>query len=379
MRVTVLGGGRVGSAIVRDLARDGEFEVTVADASQAALERLAGEDGVTVVRCDLGDPVEVRRIVVGGDLAVGAVPGFMGFAALRAVIQAGVSVVDISFFPEDPFELDGLAREAGVIAVVDCGVAPGCSNLIAGRLEAEFERLERFACYVGGLPVERRWPWEYKAPFSPVDVIEEYLRPARYVAHGAPVSVPALAEPELLDFPGVGTLEAFATDGLRTLLRTVRAPFMVEKTLRYPGHVEKIRTLRASGFFSEEPVEVGGVRVRPRDLTARLLFPAWELNDGDEDVTVMRVIGEGSLAGRRIRRTLDLFDRYDEATRTSSMARTTGYTCTAAVRLLASGGWSEPGVIPPELLGRRAECYDSILGDLARRGVVFRAREETVP
>jgi saccharopine dehydrogenase-like NADP-dependent oxidoreductase len=373
MRVTVLGAGRVGNAIVRDLA--GEFEVTAVDSSDRSLARLAGAAGVATVTADLGDTGDVARVVAGADLVVGAVPGFMGFATLGAVVAAGKDVVDISFFAEDPFRLDSEARRRGVRAIVDCGIAPGCSNLFAGRLGASWERLDRFACYVGGLPLVRRWPWEYKAPFSPSDVIEEYTRPARLVAGGVQVTVAPLTDVELIEIPGVGTLEAFNTDGLRTLLRTMQVPHMVEKTMRYPGHAEKVRLLKESGLLSEDEVMVGGARVRPRDVTAIALTAAWHLEEGEEDVTAMRVVAEGFDGGRPVRWRADLVDRYDAVGKVTSMARTTGYTCTAAVRLLARGLWREPGIAPPELLGRDAACHDFMLSDLARHGVEFRRVE----
>jgi lysine 6-dehydrogenase len=376
MKVTVLGAGRVGNAIVRDLA--GEFSVTAVDASAETLRRLAAVPSVTAVNADLTDPEAVATVVRDADLVVGAVPGFMGYATLAAVIAAGKDVVDISFFPEDPFLLDSEARRRGVRAIVDCGVAPGCSNLFAGHLGESWERLDRFACYVGGLPVVRQWPWEYKAPFSPVDVIEEYTRPARIVTGGVHITVAPLSDVELVDIPGVGTLEAFTTDGLRTLLRTVQAPFMVEKTMRYPGHAEKIRLLRDSGLLSEEAVELAGATVRPRDLTARVLTAAWHLDTDEEDVTAMIVTAEGVRAGRAVRWRADLVDRYDAAAKVTSMARTTGYTCTAAVRLLARGLWTEPGIAPPELLGRETACHEFMLADLERHNVVFQQSEEAI-
>jgi saccharopine dehydrogenase-like NADP-dependent oxidoreductase len=371
VRLTVLGAGRVGGAIVTDLARDGAFELYVADMSESRLARLDRLPGVTTVETDLADRAQVARVVRDADLVVGAVPGHMGLATLRAVVGAGKSVVDISFFPEDPFVLDAEARAHGVMVLPDCGVAPGCSNLILGHLAHSWEQVDRFACYVGGLPVERRLPWEYKAPFSPADVIEEYTRPARFVEHGVAVTAEALSGLEHVDFPGLGTLEAFNTDGLRTLLTTVQVPFMVEKTLRYPGHAERMRTLRDAGFFATAPVVLDGVRVIPRDLASRLLFVAWELDEGEEDLTVMRVVAEGVDRGRPVRTTFDLLDRYDRATGTTSMARTTGYTCTAVVRTVAQGLWREPGVTPPEFLGRDPACYAFVLADLAERGVIF--------
>lgn len=375
-RIVVLGAGRVGGAIVRDLAATGEFEVTAADASAEALARLDGMPNVVTAQADLSDPATLGRVLADQELVVGAVPGFMGFETVRRALEVGKPVVDISFFPEDPFELDALAREKGLTALVDCGVAPGCSNLILGRLEAELDSTERFVCLVGGLPVERRWPYEYKAPFSPIDVIEEYTRPARFRRDGKDVTLPALTEVELVDFPGLGTLEAFNTDGLRTLLRTCRTPSMVEKTLRYPGHAERMRMLRETGFFDADPVDAGGVRVRPIDVAARLLFDAWMLGPGEHDLTAMRVEVEGTAGGRPVRHVYTLLDRYDERTGIHSMARTTGYTCTAMVRMVARGMFREPGVHPPEIVGRDRACFDFIMEELAARGVVFRHEVE---
>jgi lysine 6-dehydrogenase len=377
VKVTVLGCGMVGAAIVRDLAKDGEFAVTAVDASPTALEGVRGLEAVTTVQADLSDPATVTRQVAGADLVVGAVPGFMGLATLKAVVAAGKNVVDISFFPEDALQLDEEARRRGVAALVDCGIAPGCSNLIAGRAQADFDRFDRFVCYVGGLPFVRMWPWEYKAVFSPVDVLEEYVRPARYLAHGMVRTMPALSEPELIDFPGLGTLEAFNTDGLRSLLATGGAPFMVEKTLRYPGYIDRIKVLRESGFFSTEPVSVGNVSVRPLDLTSKLLFPLWKLRPGEEDFTIMRVTVEGQRGGRSARRQYDLLDRFDRDTQTSSMARTTGYTCTATVRLLARGMVDKKGILPLELIGGDPAAFDFVIAELAKRGVVFSVTEES--
>jgi len=368
--ITILGAGRVGSTMALDLAQGGEFTVTVADRSEAALARLAAR-GLATLRADLSGPAGVSAAVEGADLVVGAVPGFMGFATMEAVLQAGKPMVDISFFEEDPFRLDALARERNLVAVMDAGIAPGCDNLILGDQERQLDRVTRFECLVGGLPVVRTWPFEYKAGFSPVDVLEEYTRPARYVAHGEVVTLPALSEPELLDFPGIGTLEAFNTDGLRSLLHTVDAPFKQEKTLRYPGHIEKMRMLREAGFFGREPLDVGGAMVAPLDLTARLLFPLWQMAEGEEDFTIMRVTVEGQKDGQARKRVFNLLDRYDRTTGTTSMARTTGYTCTAMVRLVASGRFRRPGITPPEWVGREPGCWDFIRAELAQRGVVF--------
>jgi saccharopine dehydrogenase-like NADP-dependent oxidoreductase len=310
----------------------------------------------------------VSAAVAGCDLVVCAVPGFMGFETLKQVIQAGKDVVDISFFVEDAFLLDDLAKAKGVTAVVDCGVAPGLSNIIAGYVDTVLDEMTSYLCYVGGLPQVRRWPYEYKAVFSPIDVLEEYTRPARYVEYGQEIVRPALSDVELIDFPGVGTLEAFNTDGLRSLGKTLNAPFMKEKTLRYPGHANLMRVFRESGFFDTNEVEVEGQMVRPIALTSRLLFEQWKLRQ-EKDLTVMRVTITGRQDGRARCYTYDLLDVYDDALGVTSMARTTGYTCSIVARQVASGLFAQKGICPPEVVGRTAGCWSHLLDGYAQRGI----------
>lgn len=373
MNVVVLGAGLVGGPMALDLAQDDDINVTAVDHQPNALEKIKScNPQIAIVNADLSLPQTVTALVAEFDLVLSAVPGYLGFETLRAVIAAGKHVVDIAFFPENPFDLDDLARDNGVIAIVDCGVAPGMSNVLIGHAARLLDRVDTALIYVGGLPEIREWPYEYKAGFSPIDVIEEYIRPARYVENGKVVVRPALTDPEFIDFPKVGTLEAFNTDGLRTLADTIDAPNLKEKTLRYPGHIEKISVLRETGFFDKEPLEVKGSTIRPIDLTTKLLFPKWELDQGDIDITVMRVIVEGEAAGTTRRYTYELFDRYDEPSGVHSMARTTGYTATVAMRLLAEGLYTTPGITPPEFLGRYDACVSFLLNGLKERGVVYK-------
>ncbi len=368
-RIVVLGGGLVGRVIARELAREKGFRVTVADRDEAALARRRAE-GLGTVALDLADDAAVRRAVQEADVIVGAAPGHMGYRLLRLVIEAGKPYADIAFMPEDFLELDGLARERGVTAVVDCGVAPGLSNLLCGRAAHEFDSVERMMILVGGLPKRRVWPFEYRVVFSAVDVIEEYTRPARWVENGRLVTKPALTDIELVDLPRVGTVEAFNTDGLRSLARTLPGvPFMKEKTLRWPGHAEKMRMLRETGFLSEEPLEVAGARVRPYDVTTRLLFDAWRLAEGEADLTVMRVEAEGVAGGRRRTRTWDLYDEADAATGYHSMARVTGFPCAIVAAMLARGELSRPGVQPPERLAGDDRFFERMMRGLRERGV----------
>lgn len=378
MKIIVLGAGLVGGPIALDLAAFPGDEVTVADVNKNRLEKIetqslgAGGNPVKTICMDLSDPVTVTNLVSQYDMAVNAVPGFMGFQTLRAIIEAGKNVVDIAFFIEDPFELDALAREKNVTALMDMGVAPGMCNVLIGYADHMLDHTDNVVYMVGGLPEIREWPWEYKAVFSPVDVIEEYIRPARFLENGNFVVKPALSDPELISFPGIGTLEAFNTDGLRSLVKTIKCPNMKEKTLRYPGHIEKMRLLRETGFFSQEEININGKMVKPMDLTAKLLFPKWQLEEGEVDVTVMKVMAEGRKDGRKVRYTWDLFDKYDSATGIHSMARTTGYAATAAVRMIASGLYQHKGISVPEMVGKQPVCVKYLISYLADRKIFYK-------
>lgn len=354
----------VGRAIALDLAK--EYSVTSFDLSKENLLALQQRNSaVQTIITDLSRFGEYKNWLSPFDIVVTAVPGFMGYKTLEAVIQEGKNVVDISFFPEDALQLDKLAKEKGVTAITDCGVAPGMSNFIIGRYNAAM-KIKAVECYVGGLPKERKPPFQYKAPFSPVDVIQEYIRPARLVEKGNIVTKPALSEREKMHFDKAGELEAFNTDGLRSLLFTMdHIPDMKEKTLRYPGHIDLIIALQQAGFFDTTPLVVNNTSVSPLDFTSRLLVNEWKLGEEEEEFTVMKVIVKGEDETVEY----DLYDEYDPVTKTSSMARTTGYTCTAAVNLITKGLFTEKGVFPPELIGDRKECFDFVLNYLKERNV----------
>ncbi len=379
MKVIVLGGGLVGGPMAADLAKEDKFEVSVADNNPVALKSLqAKHDCLSVVQQDLSKPEHVTKLVSTYDLVVNAVPGFMGFETARAIIKAGKNCVCIAFYEEDPFELDELARENGVTMVMDCGVYPGMGSALIMNKALQLDTVDSVLTYVGGLPEIREWPSEYKAVFSPVDVIEEYIRPARYIENGFEVVRDALSDPEYLFFPKIGTLEAFNTDGLRTLSRTLDAPNMKEKTLRYPGHIEKMAVLRELGFFSkEETLNIRGTRVSPLEVTGQILFPNWKLKQGESDITIFQSIIEGTKEGRKRKYIIDLFDKYDPVSDVISMARTTGYTATLTVRMIAEGIYSHKGISPPEYLGKHQECVDYLQEGLRERGVYWEISEES--
>jgi saccharopine dehydrogenase-like NADP-dependent oxidoreductase len=328
------------------------------------------------MQADLSDSDVIRSVIGEADLVVGAVPGHMGYFELQTVLGAGKKCVDISFFPEDALTLDALARQRGAMAITDCGVMPGLGGMLGARMAADLESEgatpTHLKIMVGGLPRLRRWPLEYKAPFSPIDVLEEYTRPARLREWGHEVEYPALSGVEPVDLPVAGLLEAFNTDGLRTLLTTLSIPNMAEKTLRYPGHAEKMRLLRDLGFFDSDPVELRkGESVSPLELTSTLLESVWRLDDGEEEFTVMRVEVMASIGDQQLLRSVDLLDGTDFQTGDSSMARTTGWPAVLAAKLILEGGWQRPGVTPSELIGLDEASWEYMKDGLGQAGIAL--------
>ncbi|HIF14540.1 MAG TPA: saccharopine dehydrogenase [Bacteroidetes bacterium] len=375
--IIVLGAGMVGSAMAKDLSK--KHQVTVADISEKQLARLKTEaPQVETIKLDLSLREAIQKVICDKDIVLSAVPGFMGYNTLKTIIACGKNVVDISFFPENALDLHDLAKDMGVTAIVDCGVAPGVDNLLLGYYNEKMV-LTDFECLVGGLPKVKKWPFSYKAPFSPVDVIEEYTREARYVENGHVVVRPAMSETEYVEFDNVGTLESFNTDGLRSIIYTMsHIPNMKEKTLRYPGHIEYVKMLKGAGFFEKTPIVVGNKEVSPIDFTSKVLFNEWKLESNEEEFTVMRVTLRGLDKGVKKEIVYDLYDEYDSNTKTSSMARTTGYTATAAVEMLCEGVFDNIGVFPPELVGKHEACFRFIMKYLAERNIVYHRKEKVL-
>jgi lysine 6-dehydrogenase len=373
-KIVVLGAGMVGKAIAIDLST--RHQVTSADIDEQSLKYLADNYPVKTTGINLMEEEKLVELVKDFDLVVSAVPGFMGYDVVRTVIEAGKNIVDISFMPEDYMELNALAAKKGVTAITDSGVAPGMPNLIAGYLNEQME-IESIEYIVGGLPKVKIYPFYYKAPFSPIDVVEEYTRPARYIEKGQLMTKPAMSEPEFVHFDNVGTLEAFYTDGLRSLLVNLgHIPNMKEKTLRYPGHIHLVQALKTAGFFDKDPITINNTAIRPIDFTSKILINDWKLGPDEKEFTVMRVIIKGVADGKSKTITYELYDEYDEKERMSSMARTTGFTATAHAELILKGMFTGKGVYPPELVGMDSECYEFVMEYLKERGVVYRMRLE---
>ena len=373
--IVVLGAGMVGRTMAIDLTQ--KHKVTLADFSLTALAESKQKcNALNTLQLNVTDKPTLQKILKPFDLVICAVPGFLGFNTLKSIIEAQKNVVDISFFPEDALALNSFAKENNVTAIVDCGVAPGMGNIILGHYNEQL-KITDFECLVGGLPKVKKWPFNYKAPFSPVDVIEEYTRPARYVENGNVIIKEALSDVEHVNFDGVGILEAFNSDGLRSLIYTMpHIRNMKEKTLRYPGHVEYIQVLKQSGFFDTKSINLNGTEISPLEFSSKVLFNEWKLGKTEEELTVMRIILKGTDKNDETKTIVyHLHDTYCADTQTASMARTTGYTATAAANLFLDGLFDKKGVFPPELIGKEKGVFDYVLKYLEDRGVIYRKED----
>lgn len=346
MKILVLGGGAQGSVIAADLAVAlPQAAIDVADLREP---RTIPRPNLRWREADCADAEALTEMLAGYDLAVGALPARLGFEAMRAAIAARRPLVDVSFCPQDPLVLDAEARRAATAIVPDAGLAPGLPNLLIGRAVAERGVPEEVMIYVGGVALDMARPYGYVVTWSVEDVLEAYTRPARIVRDGRPVTVPALSGLERLRVEGAGEMEAFYTDGLRTLIDTVPGVrHMGEKTLRWPGHAESVRPLLAEGRLVEE-FRARCVVAEPQDLVAMAVRMRWP-GGHREEVT--------------------LVNRYDAVTRLTAMARTTALTTSVVAQLVAEGGLKRGGVLPLDLVAQDERAFRFVLAGLEARGV----------
>ncbi|MGB9740534.1 MAG: saccharopine dehydrogenase C-terminal domain-containing protein [Candidatus Bathyarchaeia archaeon] len=382
MDVLILGCGNIGAAAAEDLAKSAfSAEVVLADKDEAKAKKVAekiGRSNVSWIRLDASKRNELVNALGKFDLILGFLPGNLGYSLIEACIKAEKDLVDVSYTSQDPLRLNEEAVKADVTIVPDCGLAPGISNIIVGYAAKKLDNVQKIHIMVGGLPEKPIPPIDYIITWSPESLIDEYTRKARIVIKGKTVEVEALSGIEEVNFPGVGKLEAFYTDGLRSLLKTFSGvDEMWEKTLRYKGHAKKIELLKALGFFEDEEVDVDGVKISPKRFTARLfLKKLWKPNV--KDVVALKVEVLGLRAEKKIQHVYRLLDFYDVKSGTTAMARTTAYPASIVAQMLLKGAVKAKGVVPPEKLGMGATFFTSFLRELEKRGIKIIEEEVTV-
>ena len=373
MRILVLGYGNIGSVLATDLTESmPSTEVVIAGRRKDRAEAIATvihRENITGAQLNAHDYHALVDTMKKFDLIIGTLPGNVGYRSVKAAIDAKVDIVDVSYMPENPLTLNKDAIKAGVTIVPDCGVAPGLSNMLVGRAISKLDQIEYIHIMVGGLPEEPVPPLGYILTWSIEGLIDEYTRKAKIVENGEVVEVEALTGLEEVEFPGVGKLEGFYTDGLRTLLHTVKGvQNMWEKTLRYPGHVEKIKLLRILGFFDEYPVEVEDARLAPRKVTIKLLEKKLRRPE-IRDILAMKVEVCGIAEGSKKCYVYYLLDRYDQEHGVTAMARTTAYPASILAQLITQKAIEEKGVIPLEKFGVKEKIFNKILAELEKRQV----------
>ncbi len=379
MKVLILGCGNMGSVAAEDFAKSMKsVEVHVADKNVARAKEVAeriGTDNVSWIQLDTSNHSELVSALENYDLAMGFLPGSLGYRLVEACVYVGRDLVDVSYMSENPLTLNGKALRANVIIVPDCGLAPGISNILVGNALRRLDSVQTVRIMVGGLPETPVPPLGYVITWSPESLIDEYTRKARIIKDGKIVDVEALNGLEEVEFPNVGSLEAFYTDGLRTLLHTVNnVDSMWEKTLRYPGHAEKVRFLKTLGFFDERQIAVEGVSLSPRKLTVKLLEQKlWKPEI--KDIVTLKVEVSGIKNGKQIRYTYHLSDRYDEKRGITAMARTTAYPASIVARLILRKAVRDKGVVPLEKLGMHEEFFQAFLDELEKREVIITEEE----
>jgi saccharopine dehydrogenase-like NADP-dependent oxidoreductase len=372
MKILVVGCGKVGSEIARDLAASSEVDSVVAmDASPQNLRLLRKRvpKKIQTVRLNISQKNRLHGLLRKVDLVCGALPGRLGFDLISETVKAGRDIVDISYTPRDAFLLQRKAKEVGCRVVPQCGVAPGFTNMCVGDASRRMEKMTSVEIFVGGLPEKPEPPLNYRIVFSLEDVVNEYSRPVQVIEEGKRKKVDALSGRGHISFPGVGRLEYFLTDGLGSLPRSYpKTREMHEFTLRYPGHADMMSTLRVLGLFERNPVKIGGVEVEPRQLSIELLRGAMS-RGSPEDFLALRVDVKGLSRGKKIHLRYQLLDHYNRRSGVSAMARTTAYPCTSIALLMGRGEIKETGIVTPERIAQDHRFFQVVLDRLAEHGV----------
>jgi len=368
LRILVAGCGHVGLVLVKELTKIlPTAEITVVDSNLERVREEFRENELSLIQFNISEYDRLISILKSFDLVVGLAPGKLGYQTTKACIEARTDMVDLSYMPEDPLTLSEEASKAGVTIIPDCGLAPGLSNILIGRAKSLLEEVEEAIILVGGIPEKPVPPLGYKVTWCVEDLIEEYTRNVKIVRDGRLTAEKALNGLELVEFPDIGGLEAFYTDGVRTLHHTVKTvKNMWEKTLRYPGHAEKIKLLRDLGFLDEQKLE--GKDVSPRELTIKLLEEKLSLPEV-KDLVLMKIKVSGKEKNKLLTYSYTLLDRYDDKEKITAMARTTAYTASAVIQLLVKGRIKEKGIIPPEKLGMDEKLFNEIMAYLRKKRV----------
>lgn len=386
-RVIIFGCGLIGFYIVKDIVSNWKVdEITVVDDFEDNLKNVEElnrklkienkEITIIPIKKNIVNDKELLVEVARGSLVgIGSLPHSVSKYAMDICIEAKVNFVDLVY--DDHLsgreKINDLAIKSGISVIPAMGVAPGLSNVMVAEGVNKFDSVDSVKIYVGGIPEHRIAPFDYKTVFSAASVVNEYIRDARIRRNGKMIKLPALSEVENVSFFSYnkGEFEAFLTDGLSTLPESFpNIPNMEEKTVRWRNHTEKLILLRGLGLLSHEKIKISisGVEVAPSEVLAALFRDKLKFLDDDRDVTLMKVEVVGTKGGKVFKYIQEMVDRYDEVSHVTSMARTTGITCSVVAEILANRKFSETGFFAPEK-AIKDEHYITLVNGLTRRGI----------
>ena len=375
MKLLVLGAGLQGCACAYDLLQNPAItQVTLADLRPDKLPKfLAGDwnGRLRPIRLDVSDSAAVREAFAGQAAVMSAIPYYYNGPMARAAVEGGCHFSDLGGNTEIVLEQKKLHQQAeakGISVIPDCGLAPGMVNILAAEGIRRLDKAEKVKIFVGGLPQAPEPPLNYQIVYSLEGALDYYTTPSWVLRGGRPVQVDALSEVESVEFPSpVGTLEAFHTGGgISTLPFAYQGKIdvMEYKTLRYPGHAAVVRPIRELGLLANEPIEVKGSKVVPRDVFIAAVSPKLSKPNG-RDLVALQVQVTGARQGKATSVTFRLLDYYDAKHGISAMMRTTGYSLAITGQMQVDGRVTAKGVHTPD----EAIPFRDYVAELGKRGI----------
>ncbi|MGB9977432.1 saccharopine dehydrogenase family protein [Thermovenabulum sp.] len=377
MKAIVLGAGKIGRVIAQDLIKSNLFEkLTIADISNEVIDealKFIGDGRVDGVILDASKYENIAKAMQGYDIAIGALLHKYALDGIKAAIENKINYVDlVGSYPEKRLVLDDDAKKSNVTIIPGCGVAPGLGNILIGYGTTFFDELEYGKIIVGGLPLHKDSPLEYKIVYAIQSVFGIIDRKSKVLINGEVVEEETFSNLEYIEFPSpLGKCEAFLTDGLSYSIYTMKDKGfkrLEEKSVRYPGYVDKVKFLIQCGLLDNEPVNFKGQQISPREFVLSILEPKMRLGN-DIDITVLRVEITGKREDKKQKLVFDMMDFRDQKTGITSMARTTGYPCSIAVQMIVRGIINEKGIIPPEIAFGTPERFKLLDEGLKTRGI----------
>ncbi len=381
MKITVLGAGMMGRAVAFDLEKYSNFsKITVADKDEQTLQSakffLKGKK-IDFSIINVNDSKDVKKHFQHADVAISAVPYRFNYELTKIAVETKTHFLDLGGNNDIVNKQRSLSTEAkknSVTIIPDCGLAPGMASVITRDIVEEMDSVDYVKLRVGGLPLNPKPPLNYQIVFSPYGLINEYVEDAIVLDHGEIIEKQSMTELETIKFPKpFDEMEAFLTSGgCSTLPYTYKnkIDYLDYKTIRYPGHCKKFKTLLDLGFADETKVPVGDMQVVPRELLASLLLEKLPINE--KDVVLIKVLSRGMKNGKNLSLDYIIIDYYDGENGITAMMRTTAYPISITAQMIERNMIKERGVFCSEEIVPPKPFFE----ELKKRNIIINKRIE---